>query len=214
MNKDFGNLHEQIGTLAGVSYLDDLQLSDGLLAGQIRCALVVACADMGANLPYVCSATTANLLIFQDFGHRTSQKGIADLVADGIASNLVVYGHSDCSFARFLTKPHLQDQAGQQFIFKYLEPDSENIQCQYCSNLSKDELIDWRRVSEWSVLNELRLLLLYPQVVRRIERQQLKIHGWVYEASNKSLHVFNPHMRRFVQASHRISDMVSNNFSC
>lgn len=193
------NLHAELAEYPFVQYLDDVQLSDRLHDSAVS-ALVVACFDMGARLPYVCADPKANLLICQDLGHRSSQYGIGQLLARGNINHLVIYGHSDCEFSRSLVQGVRTGQAERELITKTFPTESQSAIRQYGRNLTRDERANWRRLNEWNVLNELKCSLLYRGVSERAYASQLKMHGWLYVAEENRLAVFDPNTRQFVSS--------------
>lgn len=194
------NLHASLATFPFVTYLDDVQLSDQLQADQIKGALIVACVDMGAKLPYVCTDPKVNLLIFQGPGHRSSQTGIGSLLARGAIDHLVIYGHTDCQFTRLLVESGRPGQSLCTPMANLFRAESQSALRQYSRNLSQNERTNWRRLNEWFVLRELRNALLYPGVAERAYRSQLKLHGWLYVSETKELEVFEPRTSQFVRA--------------
>lgn len=194
------NLHASLATFPFVTYLDDVQLSDQLQADQIKGALIVACGDMGATLPYVCTDPEVNLLIFQGPGHRSSQTGIGSLLARGTIDHLVIYGHTNCQFTRLLVESGRPAQSLCNQTANLFRMESQSALRQYSRNLTQSERANWRRLNEWFVLRELRSALLYPGVAERAYRSQLKLHGWLYVSETKELEVFAPATRQFVRA--------------
>lgn len=195
------NLHAELPAYPFVTYLDDVQLSDQLQAGEIQGALLVACSDMGAMLPFVCADPKANLLIFQDIGHRCWQDGIASLLGRGsVYDHLVVYGHTDCKFARFLIEEAQLWQLGYGSLAKSFQVEAQSALRQYGRNLTKDENQNWRRLNEWNVLSELKCALLHPGVLERALNSQLQFHGWLYVAEKNQLAVFDPETEQFLPA--------------
>lgn len=119
-----------------VTYLGSVELSDRLQSNKMKC-LLLACSDM-EGLPYVCSAEDANLMIFQNFGHRSSESGIDAFLLDSSVSDVIIYGHSDCGFMRYLTQAQGQENAGG-LIDIYFKAKSESIiqQMTHLQNQSK-----------------------------------------------------------------------------
>ena len=190
-------LANELSQVSCITYLDSVELTDRLLSHDIKQCVLVACADMGANLPYVCSAPEANLLTFQNMGHRTNQFGI-DTVLSETATDLVVYGHSDCEFLRFLAQPQLQNEAGQMLIRNQFKSESESLIHQYKSQVGIDEDTKWKTLSEWWVMRELKSILSNSRIGHRAESARLKLHGWVHNAEQKTLEIFDPKQQQFV----------------
>lgn len=190
-------LANELSRVPCIRYLDSIELSDGLISGDIRQCILVACSDMGANLPYVCSVMDVNLLLFQNFGHSTSMSNIDALLFES-ASDLVVYGHTDCMFLRLLALPDKESEERQILLRKHFQFESELLIHQYRSQSGCDEHTVWKRLSEWRVMRELQLVLANPQIRDRFEAGQLDLHGWVHDVEENVLEVFDPEKQAFV----------------
>ncbi len=171
-----------------VSYLDDVQLSDGLLEGSIASAAVIACSDMGWQVPYVCSAANVQLFLFQDFGHHHTNGGFNETLVESGIANVVVYGHSVCAYTRFLAKSARDNQNGD-----FLQSVATNHQLQLCLDaLESDNETLWEKVGQFNVLQELKGMLADPVIAPLAARGKLRLHGWFYTSANRQLHVFDP----------------------
>lgn len=100
-NDTFNLLADRLSQFGSVGFLDDVQLSDGLVTGAITGAAVIACSDMGWLLRYVCSERDVNLHLFQNFGHRFDSGGFVETVLNLGLETIIVYGHSPCGFAQY-----------------------------------------------------------------------------------------------------------------
>ena len=58
------------------------------------------------------------------------------MIAQAAVSDLIVYGQSDCAFARFLAKPKEQEQAGQELISGRFKSDSDDLVRQYAFRIA------------------------------------------------------------------------------
>ncbi len=58
----------------------------------------------------------------------------------------------------------------------------------------------WRRGVEENVVNQLRNLLSFEGVARRVRAGHLAVHGWVYDVYTADLHVYAPDPARFARA--------------
>lgn len=171
-----------------ISYLNDVDLSDGLLAGTISGAVIIGCSDHGW-LPYVCSTPQANLLIFQNFGHQVLHAGIVESLIAGQVTDLIVYGHSNCEFNRLMADDNIHSPAVQQFINSNFYSVKNAVQQQLARcDWSDSEKID--ALSKWRVLRELELVLDNVELRYKVERNQIRLHAWYLQSDGK-LSVFD-----------------------
>lgn len=182
-----GGIADEICKHRCVAYLDDVQLSDGLLSGSMKNAAVVACSDMGALLPYVCSSPNVKLFLFQDFGHHFASCGMVETIVGAEIRNVVVYGHSDCDYIKFLARPenchHAKNDEQRRLYATAIESDSESA---------------WKTVGQYNVLSELKEMLADPVTGRLAASGKLNLHGWFFDAAASQIEVFDPGTKAFI----------------
>ncbi len=171
-----------------VSYLDDIDLSDSLLAGSIKSAAVIACSDMGCVLPYVCSSTDVKLFLFQNFGHQFATGGLVETILNSGIETVVVYGHSPCEYTRFLAKSKFSDLSSTSKIENQL----------YAAALESDHQGAWRDVDQFKILDELKSMLADPVIAPLAAKGKLTLHGWFYNSTARQLEVFDPKKESFI----------------
>lgn len=185
---------KEVSKLPNVCYLDDVQLSDGLLDGTIKSAAVIACSDMGWLVPYVCSSDKVQLELFQNFGHRFNTGGLVETIIRSDLERVIVYGHSVCEYTRFRAqsvnnKPEscCSDSQKRELETKLyslaLESDNESL---------------WSQVGQFNVLNELMEMLSTQDIQQAIKRKKFSVHGWFYRSKTQQLEVFEPEQQKFI----------------
>ncbi|MBX9949950.1 MAG: carbonic anhydrase [Candidatus Obscuribacterales bacterium] len=183
---------KELSKFSCVSYLDDLQLSDGLLSGAIRSAAVIACSDMGGLVPYLCSSANVRLYLFQNFGHDYATGGFVETVVGQSVENVVVYGHSVCEYTKFRARAAV-DQPTRDLYAVALDSDDEAV---------------WRDVGRFNVLFVMKQLLADPTISPIAEQGRLKVHGWFYESGENHLEVFDPKHRAFIGQQLKLPDSL------
>ncbi|MBX9723035.1 MAG: carbonic anhydrase [Candidatus Obscuribacterales bacterium] len=190
-------LIEEMRALPFVTYLDDVQLSDGLLSGDIQGAMLFACSDMGLQLPYVCSSAMARLFIFQTFGHNFSD-GVRTVMCQGI-SEVIVYGHSNCEFLKFLAKSkHTAEE--EVLISKYFRAEHKAQRKYFANHCASDDNAQWLNSCRGNVLNEIKSMLSYPEIADLASKGRLRFHAWLLRSDNNTLEIFDPALEAFVSA--------------
>jgi carbonic anhydrase len=176
-----------------VTYLDDVQLSDGLLAGAIKNAAVIACSDMGLLVPYVCSSAKVQLFLFQNGGHKFSSGGFVETVVGSGVEHIVVYGHSVCDYTKHMAKSVIDTPAKEGLEFSersHLELYSVALDC--------DSPSLWEHVGQFNVLFELRKMLADPFILQLATERKLELHAWFYKSDSEQFEVFDPERGAFV----------------
>ncbi len=179
-------LASEVAKFPFVTFLDDVQLSDGLLSGSITNAVVVACSDMGAWVPFVCSAPTVQLFLFQNFGHNFDSGGLVETVVEKGVRNVAVYGHSDCEYLKFLAK----SAQGLSAV--------EEQRQLYAHALESDTEAAWTTVGQYNVLAALKQMLVDPTLAPLVASGELNIHGWFYNSAVRQLELFDPIQKAFM----------------
>lgn len=190
-------LINEMGELPFVTYLDDVQLSDGLLSGDISAAMLFACSDMGLQLPYVCSSAMARLFIFQTFGHNLSA-GVREMMCQGV-SEVIVYGHSNCEFLKFLTKSnHTVEE--EVLISKYFQAEHKSQKEYFAHQCASEDSAHWLNSCRRIVLDRVRSISSYPEIADLASNGRLRFHAWLLRSDDRTLEIFDPSLKAFVSA--------------
>ena len=185
---------KEVSKFSCVEYLDDIQLSDGLIDGTIKSAAVIACSEMGWLVPYVCSSETAQLHLFQNFGHNFDTGGLTETLIDSRIEKLIVYGHSDCEYKKFSLKSKSKKQlSANQGGCK----EDGHLTEMYSQALESNDQELWSRIGQYDVLNEIKKMMMNPLIASLAKQNILSLHGWFYIATTRQLEVFDPQKEKF-----------------
>ncbi len=187
MNRDMfeaGEIAEELSGLPFVTYLDDVQLCDGLCSGSISGAVVVACPDMGARLPFVCSAITAPVFVIQTFGLSGIDSDFEQIIANFDFSDVIFYGHSNCKWP---------------FSFGGLQVAEEDPLARQCSSRTGRETSSLTP-ARGSVLWQMKQALSWS-VVNGLALRKKRFHAWFHNSSNNTLEVFDPACGAFLSVN-------------
>jgi carbonic anhydrase len=172
-----------------VTYLDNVQLHDGLHSDSIKNTAVVTCSDFGAHIPFLSKPPSSEFLLFQNFGHQFEYGGLVETLAGQAVENVVVYGHSDCVCMKHLA---ISEENGSA-------EDKEQLHL-YRTAVESDAEADWEVVCQYNVLNEIKKMLVNPVIASLVASERLQIHGWFYNSASKQLEVFDPKQNAFIEA--------------
>lgn len=185
---------KEVSGFSCVKYLDDLQLSDGLLSGSIKNAAVIVCSDMGSSIPYLCSSPHVKLFLFQNFGHSFAVGGLVETIVGHGVQNVLVYGHSDCNYTKFLASSGC-DRAIDDVLQL---TDSEQQSRLYSAAMESDTEKLWDEVGRYNILLELKKMVADPVIGALAAKGRLSLHGWFYKSADKQLEVFDPREEAFI----------------
>lgn len=198
----FARLAKEMSELPYVSYLDDVQLSDGLLAGSIKNAALSACSDMGWLVPYVCSSANVQLFLFQNFGHQFESGGFVETVVGSAVEHVFVYGHSVCKYTKFLARSINDQPAGA-----VLKPNETKAQFElYSAAIESNSEAVWENVGQYNVLLEMKRMLADPLIATMTTAGILEAHAWFYNSTTHQLEVFDPAREAFIRPNTKLSD--------
>jgi carbonic anhydrase len=152
---------DQLSKLPCVTSLDDVQLTDGLQSKTMKNPIVVACSDMGAHLPYVCSDLSAPVFVCQNLGNCSTDASVLAALTYYSANHLIVYGHTDCQFLQHLLSASHDTEP--EWVHNYLKHMRQRCRRVLANNLSRDATSTRRKIAQFYVLNGLKMLLMRPE---------------------------------------------------
>ena len=92
----------------------------------------------------------------------------------------------------------LDDCIGLIHTRKWLElgkDAKEYVLKNFSNTLTQEEI--YRKTERISILYQLQNLLTYPEVKKRIEQNELEIHGWYYRIEDGTIETYNQQNDRF-----------------
>ena len=104
-------------------------------------------------------------------------------------------GHSDCGAIKgALNSSRLNEMPYVKSWLGFVEPAINNIKKNYknSKSLEVDEL------TRQNVLVQIKNILTYPELAKRIEVNSVDIHGWVYNIKYGSIDVYDSKEKSFI----------------
>lgn len=162
--------------------------------GQKPKALFIGCSDSRVVPTLITNTLPGELFVIRNIGNfvapfRPDSEFHATAAAIEYATdvleveNVIVCGHSDCGAISALFKDIKKSETNIHTI-KWLtlgEPAKEYV-LRHSSNATPSEIK--RYTEKVSVVMQLKNLLTYPSVRRRVEKKKLFLHGWHYNLAN------------------------------
>jgi carbonic anhydrase len=112
-------------------------------------------------------------------------------------SNIIVCGHSHCGACQSLYEdiPDTQDYIN---IRKWLELGKEAKEITLKnSHLYKDEKELYRATEKTSIICQLKNLLTYPAIKRKVDTNEINIHGWYYDLIDGSIEYYDKESKKY-----------------
>lgn len=173
---------------------------------QAPAALYVGCSDSRVVPEQLTGASPGDLFVVRNvanavppFEHGNVSVGAALEYAVAVLGvpDVIVCGHSRCGGVKaVLDDPPVARTLPS--LAEWLDGLAPAIRESVRAGL--DEEAQWRVSVEANVLAQLRNLLTYPVVRDRFERQEIHLHGWVYDLAGARLSVYDAERERFVDA--------------
>ena len=173
--------------------------------GQSPRALFIGCSDSRVIPNLITSAKPGDLFIVRNIGNMVPPfkpdedfHGTAAAIEYAVSvlnvEDIIVCGHSQCGACRAL----YENIEGDELIHvkKWLELGKEAKEKALSTKVSSDEEL-FNLTEKLNVISQLKNLLTYPGVKRRVEDGTLRLHGWHYNISTGDIYVFNPEKNQF-----------------
>lgn len=178
-----------------------------LALGQKPDALFIACSDSRVVPNLFASTNPGDLFVLRNIGNlippansphedNSATAAIEFSILNLKVSDIIVCGHSECFAMQSLAKgidtispPHLKNwlKHGEGALKKVKE-----------SCLQYPSLAEHNCISQANVLQQIEHIISYPFVRERLEKKQLRVHGWWFDIAQADVYCYEQHLNRFV----------------
>lgn len=178
-----------------------------LALGQKPDALFIACSDSRVVPNLFASKNPGDLFVLRNIGNLippdssaqedTSATAVLEFSIFNLnVSNIIVCGHSECGAMQAITNgvnfqscPHLG------CWLKYGEESLKRVNNGFTLNPS---LSLHNQVSQVNVLQQMEHIKSYPFIQERIEKKQLRVHGWWFDIAQADVYCYEQDQNQFV----------------
>lgn len=201
MLKLIAGLHHFQSTI----FLSQKALFERLAHGQRPEALFITCSDSRINPNLITQTEPGDLFILRNAGNIIPPYGAANggeaatiefaVVALGV-KDIIVCGHSLCGAMKGLLNPdELRGMPATSAWLSHAEPTRRTLAENY-HELEGAELLNV--ATQENVLVQLENLRSHPCVAERLERGELKLHGWLYSFESGQVYFYQPDCGQFL----------------
>lgn len=180
--------------------------------GQDPKALFIGCSDSRLMPAMITDSKPGDLFVIRNIGNFVAPyKPDADYHATAAAieyaisvlelTDVIVCGHSDCGAIASLYKDIPKSDENIHTI-KWLELGKAPKKIAMMSAVKDDKEALLRYTEKVSVLFQLRNLLSYPTVKKRVEEGKLFLHGWYYNIKNGEIEFYDDETYEFKLLTH------------
>lgn len=178
-----------------------------LALGQKPDTLFIACSDSRVVPNLFASTNPGDLFVLRNIGNlipplsSSSQDSSASAVIEFAVfslnvSDIVVCGHSECGAMHALTHgaidpscPHLKS---------WLKHGEESLNKVRNGMVITPSLSEDNQVSQVNVLQQMEHVASYPFIRERVEKKQLRIHGWWFDIAKADVYCYEKALNQFV----------------
>ena len=175
--------------------------------GQQPKALFIGCSDSRVIPDLIVQSKPGDLFVVRNVGnfvppykpdndYHSTASGIEYAVLALNVSEIIICGHSHCGACKSLYEPVIDPS--MVHIKKWLDL-GERAKSMATLSLGPDapqeELL--RLTEKMSIITQIDNLLTYPYVKKRVEEENLFIHGWYYDIETGNIDYYDPDHYRF-----------------
>ena len=186
-------------------FSDKQSLFEGLAGGQQPLALFITCADSRIDPNLLTQTEPGELFVLRNAGNIVPPYGAVDggeaatieyaVAALGI-KDIIICGHSQCgAMAGLLDLPHLDKLPAVCSWLKHSESTLRIVEENYPELTDAGDRL--KTTVEQNVLVQLENLRTHPTVAAALSRNELNIHGWVYEFESGRVDCYQSSEKQF-----------------
>lgn len=188
-----------------------------LALGQKPDALFIACCDSRVVPNLFASTNPGDLFVLRNIGNLVppadsnpletcAQATVEFSVFSLNVSNIIICGHSECGAIQALVQgvdalscPHLASW------LKYGEESLNRVRGGFIINPKLSEI---NQISQVNVLQQMQHILSYPFVRERVEKKQLRVHGWWFDIGQASVYCYEQNVNQFVLIDEKEGQLI------
>ena len=188
-----------------------------LALGQKPDVLFIACSDSRVVPNLFASTNPGDLFVLRNIGNlippvdlSSEESSVPAAIEFSVCvlkvPDIVVCGHSECGAMQALVQgidtvscPHLKSW------LKYGETSLEKVRKGFSLN---PYLSEHNQISQVNVLEQMEHIASYPSVRERLEKKQLRIHGWWFDIAHADVYCYEPSVNQFVLIDEKEATLI------
>lgn len=188
-----------------------------LALGQRPDTLFIACSDSRVVPNLFASENPGDLFVVRNIGNlvppvsaplddNSASAAIEFSIFSLNVSDIIVCGHSECGAMQALVQgvdnlscPHLKSW------LKYGEESLNKVREGLIINPS---LSEHNQISQVNVLQQMEHIMSYPFIRDRLEKKQLRVHGWWFDIAQADVYCYEKEQNQFVLIDEREAKLI------
>lgn len=188
-----------------------------LALGQKPDALFIACSDSRVVPNLFASTNPGDVFVLRNMGNlippvssSSQDNGTLATIEYSIfslnVSDIIICGHSECGAIQALVQglnnpccPHLDSwlQHGKESLNKVRKGFTIN-----------PSLSEHNQISQINVLQQMQHISSYPFIRNRLEKKQLRVHGWWFDIAQADVYCYEQDLNQFVLIDEKESKLI------
>ncbi len=179
-----------------------------LSQGQNPDTLFITCSDSRIDPNAITRSKPGDLFIQRNVGNIVPPYGVASSEAAAIeyavealkVKEIIICGHSQCGAMKGLLTPNLETTLPAVATWlTHARPVLDKIEKQFdVGNTESDPYLKLKATIEYNILTQIEHLKSYPAVMKRLNQQEITIHGWYYEIKTGEIFIYEPNQKQFL----------------
>ncbi|NNM44038.1 MAG: carbonic anhydrase [Chlamydiae bacterium] len=178
-----------------------------LALGQKPDSLFIACSDSRVVPNLFASTNPGDVFVLRNIGNlvppysATSQDNSASAVIEFSIfslniSDIIVCGHSECGAMQALCNGF--DSECCPHLGAWLKHGEESLNKVRSGIVINPSLSEHNQISQANVLQQMEHIKSYPFIRERIDKKELRVHGWWFDIAHADVYCYEPELNQFV----------------
>jgi len=188
-----------------------------LALGQKPDALFIACSDSRVVPNLFASTNPGDLFVLRNIGNLIPPAAAKDGEACAQAAlefsvlslniaDIIICGHSECFAMQALAEGI--DCLGCSHLASWLKYGQESFNKVKNGNILDPSLSVPNQISQMNVLQQMENVLSYPFIKERVEKKQLRIHGWWFDIAHADVYCFEQSLNQFILIDEKEAKLI------
>jgi carbonic anhydrase len=179
-----------------------------LALGQKPDTLFIACSDSRVVPNLFASTNPGDLFVLRNIGNlippspSLQENSAAAVMEFSIfslnVSDIIVCGHSECAAMKALAQGIDSLPYPHPHVESWLKYGVESLRKVRNGLIINPSLSEHNQISQVNVLQQMQHIATYPFIHERIEKKQLRVHGWWFDIANADVYCYEREINQFV----------------
>jgi len=187
-----------------------------LARGQKPDALFIGCSDSRIVPNLFASTDPGDLFVLRNIGNivppassapqdTSVPAGIEFSVLSLNVSNIIVCGHSECGAMQALAQGVDTLSPNLKSWLKYGEESLNKVRE---GLIITPSLSEHNQISQVNVLQQMQHIMSYPFIRERVEKKQLRVHGWWFDIAQADVYCYESSVNQFVLIDEKEAKLI------